>query len=153
MLIISPPTKLRDEELQSEKKSALDFNFLDQDFLKYNALDEDELKKFRELDMNYLDTDFLLNMLDLSTAQLAASQEQILSQNTMLPGYNAATGLTYGIDAEDDSKLVLRRGNNHIAQVLVNRESSLMLHITQDGNPLTQQVNRGGTTVITINQR
>ena len=153
LLIVSPPVKLRDEELQSEKKTALDFNFLDQDFLKYNALDEDELKKFRELDMNYLDTDFLANMLDLSTAQLAASQESMLSQNTMLPGYNAATGLTYGIDADDDSKLVLRRGNDHIAQVTVNREASLVLNITQSGNPLTQQVNRGGTTVITINQK
>jgi hypothetical protein len=28
-----------------------------------------------------------------------------------------------------------------------------MLNITQDGAPLTQQINRGGTTVITIIQR
>lgn len=153
MLIVSPPKQFKDEELQKESKSALDINFLNQDFLKYSKLDEDELKKFRELDMNYLDTDFLANMLDLANAQLSASQEQMLSQNTMLPGYNAATGLTYGIDADDDSKLVLRRGNDHIAQVTVNREANLVLNITQSGNPLTQQVNRGGTTVITINQR
>lgn len=153
MLIVSPPKQFKDEELQKESKSALDINFLNQDFLKYTKLDEDELKKFRELDVNYLDNDFLVNMLDLANAQLAATQEQMLSQNTLLPGYSAATGLTYYMDADDDSKLVLRRGNDHIAQVVVNREANLVLNITQSGNQLTQQVNKGGTTIITINQR
>jgi hypothetical protein len=76
----------------------------------------------------------------------------MLTEKTLLPNYNAATGLTYGL-SEDESKLILRKQTTHMAQVTIDREHEAMLNITQDGAPLTQQINRGGTTVITIIQR
>jgi hypothetical protein len=153
MLIIAPPPQLQDEEFQTETKTALDVNFLNQDFLKYNELDEDELKKFTALDQNFLDGELLVNMLDASNAQLAASQEQLSKQNQLLPGYNAASGLKYYVDANDESKLVLDRSAAHIARVTVDLEQSLVLNITQDGVALTQPVNRSGSTTITIIQK
>jgi hypothetical protein len=152
MLIVSPPPQVRDEEVEYNKKDSALINFLDQDLLKYNALDEDELKKFRELDVNYLDGELLVNLLDLSNQQLAQSQEAILSEKTMLPGYSAATGLTYYF-SDDESKLILRKATTHIAQVMVDREADVTLNVNQDSAPLTQQINRGGSTVITIIQK
>jgi hypothetical protein len=76
----------------------------------------------------------------------------MLSEKTMLPNYNVASGLVYGF-SEDESRLILRKQTTHTAQVIVDREHDAMLNITQDGAPLTQQINRGGTTVITIIQK
>jgi hypothetical protein len=155
LLIISPPPEIKtDEDRQrtSEQKTVLDINFLNKDLLKYDELDRDELKKFVELEINFLDVDLLANLLDLSNQQLVASQEAILAEKTLLPNYNASTGLTYGL-SEDESKLILRKQTTHMAQVIVDLEADAMLNITQDGAPLTQQINRGGTTVITIIQR
>jgi hypothetical protein len=154
LLIVAPPPEIRneDQEKTSATKTVLDINFLNKDFLKYNELDQDELKKFVELEINFLDVDLLVNMLDLSNQQLAASQETMLTERTMLPNYNAASGLVYGLN-DDESKLILRKQTTHMAQVTVDREADAMLNITQDGAPLTQQINRGGTTVITIIQK
>jgi len=155
LLIISPPPEIKsddDQQKTSEQKTALDINFLNKDLLKYDELDRDELKKFVELEINFLDVDLLANLLDLSNQQLVASQEAILAEKTLLPNYNASTGLTYGL-SEDESKLILRKQTTHMAQVIVDLEADAMLNITQDGAPLTQQINRGGTTVITIIQR
>jgi hypothetical protein len=155
LLIVAPPSEIRaddDRQKKSETKTALDINFLNRDLLKYDELDRDELRKFVELEVNFLDVDLLVNMLDLSNQQLAASQEAMLSEKTMLPNYNAASGLVYGL-SEDESKLILRKQTTHLAQVIVDREADVMLNITQDGAPLTQQINRGGTTVITIIQK
>jgi hypothetical protein len=151
LLIISPPKQLEEQKYQQENKTALDINFLDQDLLKYEALDIDELKKFSTLDMNYLDFNLLPNILDESNAALAASQESMLEQKTMLPGYSEGSGLKYGID--ENGKLILTKIANHIAQVTVDKEADLVLSITQDGSPLIQKVNGGGTTTITINQK
>jgi hypothetical protein len=151
LLIVSPPKQLDDQKYQQENKTALDINFLDQDLLKYDALDIDELKRFSMLDINYLDFDLLPNILDESTAALAASQESMLEQKTMLPGYNEGSGLKYGID--ENGKLILTKMANHVAQVIVDKEADLVLSITQDGSPLVQKVNGGGTTTITITQK
>lgn len=155
LLIVSPPPEIaaEDETRRSQdQRTALDVNFLNRDLLKYDALDQDELKKFVELEINFLDVDLLVNMLDLSNQQLVASQEAILAEKTLLPNYNAASGLTYGL-TEDESRLILRKQTTHTAQVIIDLESDAMLNITQSGAPLTQQINRGGTTVITIIQR
>jgi hypothetical protein len=151
LLIVSPPKQLDDQKYQQENKTALDINFLDQDLLKYDALDIDELKRFSMLDINYLDFDLLPNILDESTAALAASQESMLEQKTMLPGYSEGSGLRYGID--ENGKLILTKIANHTAQVIVDKEADLVLSISQDGSPLVQKVNGGGTTTITITQK
>jgi hypothetical protein len=70
----------------------------------------------------------------------------------MLPNYNAASGLVYGL-SDDESQLILRKQTTHTAQVTVNRETDAMLNITQDGLAVTQQINRGGTTIINIIQK
>lgn len=155
LLIVTPPPEIRQEderERSGSTRTVLDVNFLNQDFLKYNELDQDELKKFVELEINFLDVDLLVNLLDLSNQQLAATQEAMLSEKTMLPNYNAASGLVYGL-TDDEGRLILRKQTTHTAQVIVDREADAMLNITQSGAPLTQQINRGGTTVITIIQK
>jgi hypothetical protein len=151
MLIVQPPPQLEEYVDLPNKDNPL-INFLDQDFLKYNELDEDQLTTFRELDVNYLNGDMLINLLDLSNQQLAQSQEYLLAEKTMLPGYNAASGLIYSF-SEDESKLILRRETSHIAHVTINKEADVTLNISQDSAPVTQQINRGGSTVITIIQR
>jgi hypothetical protein len=155
LLIVTPPPEIKsdeDRQKEAEQRTVLDVNFLNRDLLKYDELDQDELKKFVELEINFLDIDLLGNMLDLSNQQLAASQEAMLTEKTMLPNYSAATGLTYGI-SDDESRLILRKQTTHTAQITVDREADAVVNITQDGAPLTQQVNRGGTTVITIVQK
>jgi hypothetical protein len=155
LLIVAPPPEIRQDderERSGAAKTVLDINFLNKDFLKYNELDQDELKKFVELEINFLDVDLLVNMLDLSNQQLAASQEAMLSEKTMLPNYNTASGLVYGL-SDDGSQLILRKQTTHTAQVTVDREADAMLNITQDGLAVTQQVNRGGTTIINITQK
>jgi hypothetical protein len=155
LLIVTPPPEIVAEDDNKKNKqqlTVLDINFLNKDFLKYNELDQDELKKFVELEINFLDVDLLVNMLDLSNQQLAASQEAMLTEKTLLPNYSSASGLIYGI-SEDQSKLILRKQTTHIAQVTVELESDAVLNITQDGAPLTQQINRGGTTAINIIQK
>ena len=151
LLIISPPKQIEEQKIQQDTKTALDINFLDKDLLKYDVLDRDELKRFSLLDINYLDFNLLPNILDESNAALAASQESILEQKSMLPGYNEASGLKYGID--ENGKLILTKIAGHIAQVTVDKEADLILNITQDGSPLTQKVNGGGTTTINITQK
>lgn len=150
MLIVAPPKEVEEDKQKSQTKTALDVNFLDKDFLKYNALDEDNLK-FDRLSMNELDFNLLPNILDESNKALMASQENLLEQKTMLPGYSEASGLRYGID--ENGKLILTKISTHTAQVIIDKEASIVLNITQDGSPLTQKVNSGGSTVITIIQK
>lgn len=152
LLIISQPKELKEDDKRNEAaKTALDINYLDKDLLKYNALDEDELKRFSALDINFLDFNLLPNMLDQANAALSASQESMLTEKTLLPGYNSASGLTYGIDEFD--RLVLTKIAGHTAQVIVSKEANLTLSIVQDGSQLTQRVNSGGTTTINIVQK
>lgn len=150
MLIVSPPKEIDDEKYKSETKTALDVNFLDKDLLKYSKLDEDNLK-FNSLDINLLDVDLLTNLLDESNKALAASQESMLEQKTMLPGYSEASGLKYGID--DNDKLVLYRISSHVAQITIDKESDKTININQDGSVAYQQVNKGGSTTINIIQK
>ena len=151
MLIVVPPKEVTDDEKpQSNTINPLDVNFLDKDLLKYDELNKDYLV-FDFLGMNYLEVNLLPNMLDESTRALMASQESLLEQATMLPGYSEASGLKYGVT--DDGKLILTKAAQHIAFVIVDKEASLVLNITQDSVPLYQKVNSGGTTTINIIQR
>jgi hypothetical protein len=70
----------------------------------------------------------------------------------MLPNYSAASGLIYVL-SDDESQLILRKQTTHMTQITVEREQDAIVNITQDGAPVTQQINRGGTTVISIIQR
>lgn len=151
LLIISPPKELQDSTNTQQSKTALDVNFLNQDLLKYDELNKDLLDTRGLLDVNFLDADMLGNMLDASNAALSASQEALLEQNTMLPGYNAGSGLKYWLD--DEGKLTLNKTGSHTAQITVSKEQSAVADIRQDGAQVYQKVNSGGTTTITIIQR
>jgi hypothetical protein len=151
LLIVSPPKEIKQEDLRTSTViNPLDINALDKDLLKYDELNKDYLI-YDILAMNYLDVDLLPNMLDESTRALSASQESMLEQSTMLPGYSEASGLKYAVT--EDGKLVLMKVAAHTAIVTVNKEANLVLNITQDGSPLYQKVNTGGTTNITIIQK
>lgn len=153
LLIIAPPKEIKNDSDRNvtETQNVLDVNFLNKDFLKYNALDENELVKFNRLDINFLDVNLLTNLLDDSNRELSQSQESILQQSSLLPGYSEASGLKYGIDEE--GKLTLYKITTHTAQVTINKEANIQLNIVQDGSPLHQQVNSGGTTTINIIQK
>lgn len=152
LLIISPPAEIQEMQRAGEQKTALDINFLDMDLLKYDELNKNELESFRTLDINFLDADMLGNLLDISNAQLAASQEQMSALNAFLPGYSEASGLKYSIDTDTD-KVFLYKFSSHNAGVIIPKEADAVLTISQDGAALTQKVNRGGTTTINIIQK
>lgn len=151
MLIISPPKEINENNQSSSNAiNPLDVNALDKDLLKFDELNKDYLI-YDLLGMNYLDVDLLPNMLDESTRALSASQESMLEQSTMLPGYNEGSGLKYALT--EDGKLILIKAAAHTAIITVNKESNLVLNISQDGSPLYQKVNSGGTTNINIIQK
>lgn len=151
MLIVSPPKEVNeDDEKTSKTINPLDVNALDKDLLKFDELNKDYLI-YDILGMNYLEVDLLPNMLDESTRALSASQESLLEQTTMLPGYSEGGGLKYAVT--EDGKLVLMKIATHTAIVTVGKESNLVLNITQDGSTVYQKVNTGGTTNITIIQK
>jgi hypothetical protein len=151
LLIVSPPKEVQKEDLKTSSViNPLDVNALDKDLLKYDELNKDYLI-YDILGMNYLDVDLLPNMLDESTRALSASQESMLEQSTMLPGYNEGSGLKYAVT--EDGRLVLLKVASHTAIVTVNKEANLVLNITQSGSQLYQKVNTGGTTNITIIQK
>jgi hypothetical protein len=152
LLIVSPPKEVIKDNLEKNQTTALDINFLNKDLLKYNELDKNELEKFRSLDINFLDVDLLVNLLDASTAQLAASQGQLSNEASLLPKYSPASGLTYYF-SDDESRVTLRKATTHTAEITVPVDHDVVINITQDGTPLTQQVNKGGTSVINIIQR
>lgn len=153
-LIISPPIKTQDTEIQSkETKNALDFNFLNKDFLKYDELDRNELDKAKALDINYLDGNLLVNMLDLANQQLFATFESLAALNQLLPNHAPElTNIRYFFN-DDESKVSLIRSIKHTAVVTVGVEQNATVYINQEGLNVFQQVNSGGTTSITIVQR
>ena len=91
-------------------------------------------------------------MLDLSNQQLFASQDQLSALNKILPNYSELTGIRYYYN-DDNSKITLTRVFNHTAMVTVDIDQGATLNIIQDGVQVTQKVNSGGTTAITIIQK
>ena len=151
MLIVSPPPQVR-ETLQDVQQTALDVNFLNQDLLKFDELDINYLEKFKRLDLNFLDLDFLVNLLDLSNRRLSASLEAMSREASLLPSYDPESGLRYFFN-EDESKVTVRLNTAPMAEVTVGVEHDAMVSINQRGWAVTQQINRGGTTIINITQR
>jgi hypothetical protein len=151
MLIVSPPPQIR-ESLQTTQQTALDVNFLNQDLLKFDELDVNYLENFKRLDVNFLDLDFLVNLLDLSNKQLSASLEAMSREASLLPSYDPNSGLRYFFN-EDDSKVTVRLNTGHMAEVTLGVEHDAVVTINQAGWAVTQQINRGGTSIINIIQK
>jgi hypothetical protein len=151
MLIISRPREISEENRDNRRdnRNALDTNFLDRDFLKPADLDN-QLDGFNRLDRNELEDELLPNVLDAVNAALSATQEAMSTTLSMLPGYDAGSGLKWRVD--DQEQLILTRYSTHIFELTVPKEQGAILDLQQDGVPVYQKINTGGTTTITIVQ-
>lgn len=156
MLIISKPVEITDNEKAgtNKEKSMLDFNELDVDLLKYAALDENKLEDNRALDRNDLNIDLLdfyaQNELDRSNSSLLSDELDI----PVLPGYanNKPQGLMYYFN-DDQSKVTVYRAATHNATVTFDTTKSATLTLIQDGQTIIQNINKGSTSTVTINQQ
>ena len=147
-IIVSPPTKLREDTVKVEQiKTALDINFLDNDFLAYRQLDMNSLDLRSELDKNYLEAALMEDMLN-ATAPLS---DDLLAVGVMLPGYNPGSNLKYYINSVD--QLVLNKATKQETQITVDKNADVSLSLNQDGVPLSQRINNGVSTKITIIQK
>lgn len=146
LLIVAPPIKTEEVSMRQQID---DINFLNQDLLKFSELEKNYLEDYKELDLNLLDGDFLVNLLDLS--QLSLNQNSLTETNELLPKYNAINGIKYFFN-DDKSKITLSKQLEHIAQITLSTEQNTQLNIIQDGIRVTQNVNQGGNTNITITQ-
>ena len=154
MLIISKPPEVQEEQRAGlgKEKTALDFNELDVDLLKFTTLDENKLNDNKALDRNDLDRDLLETY---STNELDAGNKAMLTNaldNPLFPNYNEATGLRYYFN-EDKSRATLYRAGSHNATVTFDTDRNLELNLNQDGTIIKQSVNKGGTTFINIIQQ
>ena len=149
MLIISPPKAAESKE--QTMKTALDINFLDKDFLKFDDLNVNLLTvSGGKLDVNALDNQFLLNMLDLLNSQLL---ENMLNDPTqMLVNYkpNKNAGLLHYIDY--NAVTLYRTAPSHFASITLDKDSATTVNLTQDDVPIKQVVNRTGGSIINIKQ-
>ncbi len=156
MLIISKPPEVADDSEQQrqrlKEKGLLDFNALDIDLLKYTALDENKLEDNKALDRNDLNADLLAfyewNELDAENRALLSNA----FDNSLLPGYNEASGLKYYFN-DDKSKITLYRTSTHSATVTLSTEQNTTLTLKQDGQTVIQNVNKGSNTFINITQQ
>ena len=149
LLIIAPPPEIRSDQ-QTSQGTEQEFNLLNVDLLKYNELEKNYLEN-RFLDTDFLENTFLSNELDAFGVNVWASTAYLLD-NGMLPGYDPGGLIKYSVNDED--KLVLtRRVNTHYAEIYLHKEADAVVDIRQDGIPVWQRINRGGSTQITIVQR
>ncbi len=149
LLIIAPPPEIRSDQ-QTSQGAEQEFNLLNVDLLKYNELEKNYLEN-RFLDTDFLENTFLSNELDAFGVNVWAATAYLLD-NGMMPGYDPASLLRYSVNDED--KLVLtRRVNTHYTEIYLHKEADAVVDIRQDGIPVWQRVNRGGSTQITIVQR
>ena len=156
MLIISKPREIQEDTqagTTKKEKGLLDFNALDVDLLKYNALEENKLDDNRALDRNDLNVDLLaynaLNELDRQNASLLGDELDI----PVLPGYaaNKPMGLLYYFN-DDASKITLYKAGTHNATVTFDTTRSATYTLIQDGQTIIQNVNKGSTSIVTITQ-
>jgi hypothetical protein len=156
MLIISKPKEVAEAEqagTAKKDKSILDFNELDVDLLRFSALDENSLDKKNALERNDLDTDLLafneLNELDRQNASLLSNE----LDNPILPGYSAnkSLGLLYYFN-DDQTKVTLYKAGTHNATVTFDTTKSATFTLNQSGQTIIQNVNKGSTSTVTINQ-
>jgi hypothetical protein len=149
LLIVSPPPEIKQDQ-QNNAGNEQEFNLLNADLLKYNELEKNYLEN-RFLDTDFLENSFLSNELDASGVNVWASTAFLLD-NGMMPGYDPASLLKYAVN-DQDQLVLTRRVNTHYAELTIHKEADAVIDIRQDGIPVWQRVNRGGSTTITIVQR
>lgn len=156
MLIISKPKEIHNAETAgvNRERGILDFNALDIDLLKFTKLDENKLDDNRALDQNDLNVDLLAfntqNELDRQNSALLANELDV----PILPGYasNKALGLLYYFN-DDQSKITLYRAGVHTAVTTFDTGKNVTFTLNQSGQTIIQQVNKGATSTVIINQQ
>jgi hypothetical protein len=151
LLIVSPPPEIKETAYRVDK-TALDQNALDVDLLAFKDLDKNALDDKKEIDRNDLEIDLLAFVAD---DELSAQNKTALGdafQKNILPNYNPASNIGYYFN-DDKSKITLYRRPDHIAEVTLSTEQNATVNINQGGVAVKQQVNSGGTTVISITQK
>lgn len=156
MLIISKPAEIADNERAgiNKEKTALDFNELDVDLLKFTGLDKSDLDSQNALDRNDLNADLLdfyaQNELDIQNAAMLGNE----LDTPILPNYstNKAMGLLYYFN-EDQSKVTLYKAGTHTATVTLSTDRNTTLQLNQSGQTIIQNVNKGSTSTVTITQQ
>ena len=149
MLILTKPKEAKVDETG---KNILDQNELDKDLLRFDDLNINFLDAaIGKLDVNYLQQDFLANLLDLMNAGLL---DNLLNEqdDPILPKYkpNKAFGLYYYY--EDDKLTLYKESPFNFSSVTVSKYDNAQLNIIQDGIKITQDINKGAGSTITIRQ-
>ena len=156
MLILTPP-KVEEQQtkvMQKQVKTALDINYLDQNFLDTSGM-LDNMLAYTVLDVNRLNTNFLFNMLDLlNQILLDNALDEFSKTGNMLPNYtkiNKVLGLQYAVDG-DTLMLYKESPISDYVELRFNKYRDGTLNLTQNSIALTQKINRGSSTNITIKQ-
>jgi hypothetical protein len=150
LLIISPPKEIQKEETK-QSKSILDKNELNVDLLAYKGLDENKLENFKELDLNLLDINFLYNMLDAESADLG--KDALSAESRLLPDFKAAVGAYYFFNDDQTMINVCKFSASNTACVRASVTEDKTIVYTQEGASYTQNINKGGSTTITLIQK
>lgn len=150
LLIVSPPKEIREQRTEIKAST----NALDQDFFKFdgldNALEAQMANMFQDkLARNFLDQNFLANLFE----QLGSSLDEDFLKivDSMLPDYKRTSGI---IAIRDDLTVGLCRDNGSDRQCVTtpNTQDST-IYQTQGNLEFKNRVNRGGNTTITVIQR
>ena len=161
IMIINPPSEKQTEEEMLLSLNAratsnlLDVDFLDEDLLASEELEED-LLEYTELDIDYLDVDLLEDVLD----SFDAVDEDLLEvQESNAGGEVNIQGTDEGFDTVtqvativEGDKITLRREVSDIAHVTVDNSQGTRINLEQDGKLLDPIDINAPDTVITIVQ-
>ena len=150
LLIVSPPKEIQNEELK-ESKGFLDKNFLSVDLLAYKELDENKLENFKELDINLLDINFLFNMLDAEADNLG--KDSLSSDSRLLPDFKASVGAYYFFNDDQTMVNVCKFSASNTACVRSPVTEDKTVNYIQEGTTYIQNINKGGSTTITLIQK
>lgn len=150
LLIVSPPKEIQKEDLK-ESKSVLDKNELNADLLAYKELNENKLENFKELDINLLDINFLYNMLDAESADLG--KDALSADSKLLPDFKASVGAYYFFNDDQTMVNVCKFSASNTACVRASVTEDKTIVYTQEGATYIQNINKGGSTTITLIQK
>ena len=154
MLIVNPPKEMNKDDKNNTRTAVV--TSLDVDFLKeqglVNALDQQKEVFVDKLSRNLLDQNFLANILDILDAQMKAQLNFLnTTSNRLLPDYNAVTGVTVSID---EPKVTLGRDDGSNRQyITVPTSQNSLIKQTQGAIDVSNRVNNGGNSVITLIQK
>jgi hypothetical protein len=153
MLIVSPPKEIKKEEDRTRvsQTGALSIDFLRENSL-VNALDAQQKEVFQDkLSRNLLDQNFLANVLDIINAQMAAQLDMLNNTKSgLLPDYVATSGVIAEVD--DVSVTLFRNDGSNTQSVTVPKNQNSTIKQLQGSVEITNRVNSGGSTVITLRQ-